>query len=129
MNATDASVATDPDVVVYRITGAFFFGAASTVGATLDRIADQRKAFVIDFSAVPLTDSTAANTIEAIAHKATRRGIKVYVTGASKNNRAVLMKQGVRPPLVRYKDTIEHAVESARRAVHAPDEPDTSPGE
>jgi SulP family sulfate permease len=109
----DSSVATDPDVVVYRITGAFFFGAASTVGATLDRIADQRKAFVIDFSAVPMLDSTAANTIEAVARKADRRGIKVYITGASKMNRAILMKQGVRPPLVRYKDTIEHAIESA----------------
>ena len=28
----DAGLAADPDVLVYRITGAFFFGAASTVG-------------------------------------------------------------------------------------------------
>ena len=34
----DVGLATDPDVVVYRITGAFFFGAASTVGAVLDQI-------------------------------------------------------------------------------------------
>ncbi|RVA22184.1 SulP family inorganic anion transporter, partial [Mesorhizobium sp. M7A.F.Ca.CA.004.11.2.1] len=31
-NAYDASEATDADTVVYRISGAFFFGAASTVG-------------------------------------------------------------------------------------------------
>ena len=36
----DSSLAADPDVLVYRITGAFFFGAASAVGAVLDSIAD-----------------------------------------------------------------------------------------
>ena len=52
----DAGLASDPEVVVYRITGAFFFGAASTVGAVLERIADQHKGFVLDFSAVPFLD-------------------------------------------------------------------------
>src|SRR5712671_6144501 len=40
----DAGLATDPDVVVYRISGAFLF-AASTVGSVLDSIADSHKAF------------------------------------------------------------------------------------
>ena len=56
----DSGLAADPDVLVYRITGAFFFGAASTVGTVLDSIADTRKAFVVDFAAVPFLDSTAA---------------------------------------------------------------------
>ena len=34
----DVSLATDPDVLVYRISGAFFFGAAASVAAALDRI-------------------------------------------------------------------------------------------
>src|SRR6266850_2252387 len=63
----DAGLATDPDVVVYRITGAFFFGAASTVGTVLDSIADSRKAFVVDFAAVPFLDSTAANAMSRVA--------------------------------------------------------------
>jgi SulP family sulfate permease len=29
----DASLTTDPDVLVYRISGAFFFGAAASVAA------------------------------------------------------------------------------------------------
>jgi SulP family sulfate permease len=114
----DASVATDPEVVVYRISGAFFFGAASTVGAALDRIADQRKAFVIDFSAVPMLDSTAANTIAGVARKAGRNGVNVYVTGTSRGNREILLRHGVRPPLVRFKRTIALAVESVHRAGH-----------
>ena len=52
----DASLATDPDVMVYRITGAFFFGAAAAIGTALDSISDRHKAFVIDFAAVPLLD-------------------------------------------------------------------------
>jgi SulP family sulfate permease len=54
----DPALATDRDVVVYRISGAFFFGAAATVAAGLDRLAEHPKAYVLDFSAVPLIDST-----------------------------------------------------------------------
>ncbi|TIS93178.1 MAG: sodium-independent anion transporter, partial [Mesorhizobium sp.] len=32
----DSSQAADADTVIYRISGAFFFGAALTVGAVLD---------------------------------------------------------------------------------------------
>jgi SulP family sulfate permease len=35
----DVGMVTDPDVVVYRISGAFFFGAAAAVAAGLDRLA------------------------------------------------------------------------------------------
>ena len=79
----DPSLAADPDVLVYRITGAFFFGAASTVGTVLDSIADRRKAFVVDFAAVPFLDSTAANAMSRVAARAKRQGIRLYITGAS----------------------------------------------
>ena len=46
----------DPDLLVYRLNGAFFFGSASAIGAVLDRIADQRKTLVLDISAVPFLD-------------------------------------------------------------------------
>jgi SulP family sulfate permease len=36
--------ATDPDVVAYRISGAFFFGSAASVAAALDRIGEHPKA-------------------------------------------------------------------------------------
>jgi len=101
--AYDAATATDPEIVVYRISGAFFFGAASTVGAVLDRIADRHRAFVLDCSGVPFLDSTAANVIEGAAKKARRAGIRFFVAGASRQVRRMLMTHGVRPPLARYK--------------------------
>jgi SulP family sulfate permease len=106
----DPGIAADPDVVVYRITGAFFFGAASTIGSVLDSIADRHKAFVIDFAAVPFLDSTAANAICQIAGKAKRRGVHVVLTGTSQTVRRSLLTHGARPPLVKYRSDIAAAV-------------------
>jgi SulP family sulfate permease len=106
----DPGLAADPDVLVYRITGAFFFGAASTVGAVLDSIADTRKAFVVDFAAVPFLDSTAANAMSRVAAKAKRQGIRLFITGASPTVRRALLTHGVSPPRARYRETIARAV-------------------
>jgi SulP family sulfate permease len=106
----DARLAADPDVLVYRITGAFFFGAASTVGTVLDGIADTRRAFVVDFAAVPFLDSTAANAMSRVAAKAKRQGIQLFITGASPTVRRALLTHGVRPPRAKYRETIARAV-------------------
>jgi SulP family sulfate permease len=121
----DSGLAADPDVLVYRITGAFFFGAASTVGAVLDSIADTRKAFVVDFAAVPFLDSTAANAMSRVATKAKRQGIRLFITGASPTVRRALLTHGVRPPRARYRETIARAVadikQDRQKASAAPD--------
>ncbi|ARP62669.1 sodium-independent anion transporter [Mesorhizobium sp. WSM1497] len=108
-NAYDASEATDADTVVYRISGAFFFGAASTVGTVLDRIADQRRNFILDCSAVPFFDSTAANVIEGAAHKAKRAGVRFIISGAAPQIRRMLITHGVKRPLVTYAASIKDA--------------------
>lgn len=111
----DPHEAGDEETVVYRISGAFFFGAAATVGTVLDNIADQRRNFVLDFSNTPVIDSTAANVIEGAAHKAKRANVRFFITGASSSVRQMLMANGVRPPLVRYKTTISSALEQLRK--------------
>ena len=110
----------DPDTVVYRIRGAFFFGAASAVGTVLDRIGDQRRNFILDCTAVPFLDSTAANVIEIAAHKARRAGVRMFITGASPQVRRMLMTHGVRPPLVSYKATIANAQQQIAAEAAAP---------
>jgi SulP family sulfate permease len=121
----DSHLAVDPDVLVYRITGAFFFGAASTVGTVLDSIADTRKAFVVDFAAVPFLDSTAANAMSRVAAKATRQGIRLFITGASPTVRRVLLTHGVSPPRAKYRETIARAVADIKGARATPsDEPE-----
>jgi SulP family sulfate permease len=113
----DASVAADPDIAVYRISGAFFFGAAATVGSVLDRIADQHKALAIDFSAVPYIDSTAANATDAVVRKAMRSGVRVLISGASASIQSMLSTHGVRSPDVVYARTLDEAVAAARAAI------------
>jgi SulP family sulfate permease len=119
----DSTLATDPNVVVYRISGAFFFGAAASVAAALERIGEHPKAYVIDFSGVSVFDSTAAATIEGFARKVARRGGALYISGATASIRHVLLAQGVRPPEVRYKPKLEDALASAHKALEKPAPP------
>ncbi|MBW8729330.1 MAG: SulP family inorganic anion transporter [Inquilinus limosus] len=112
----DPALATDRDVVTYRISGAFFFGAAAGVAAALDRIGEHPKAYVVDFSAVPVIDSTAAATIEGFARKARRQGAVIYIAGARRPILRALLAHGVRPPLVRFKADPADALAAARRA-------------
>ncbi|MCC6917790.1 MAG: STAS domain-containing protein [Alphaproteobacteria bacterium] len=118
-DAYDTALAADRDIVVYRIAGAFFFGAAAGVAAALDRIGVQPKAYVIDFSAVPVVDSSAAATIAGFATRARRRGAAVFVAGARPAVRRALLHHKVKPPLAAFRATLDDAVAAAREAVAA----------
>jgi SulP family sulfate permease len=110
----DEALAANPEVVVYRITGAFFFGAAASIASVLDRIQDTHKALIVDFSAVPFLDSTGANVMEGLAHKAARRGVALYVAGANPDIRRALLTHGVRPPAVLFATSAEDALDQYR---------------
>jgi SulP family sulfate permease len=112
----DSTLAVDRDVLVYRITGAFFFGAASVIGGVLDGVDDERKALVVDFAAVPFLDSTAANVLGRVAAKAERQGIRLFITGASPAVRRALLTHGVGPRRARYRQTIERAIADIKAA-------------
>ena len=101
--------AVNGDVVVYRISGALFFAAASAVGGVLDRIGEHPKAFILDFSDVPLVDTTAARVIEGFVHKLRHSGTCVYFTGASDNVLQTLRSAGLEKPLVTYVPDISRA--------------------
>ena len=80
------------------------------MGTVLDSIADTRKAFVVDFAAVPFLDSTAANAMSRVATKAKRQGIRLFITGASPTVRRVLLTHGLTPPRAKYRETIARAI-------------------
>jgi SulP family sulfate permease len=102
------------DVAVYRISGAFFFGATAAVSSVLDRIGAHPKTFILDFADVPLVDSTGAKALESFVHKLRHAGTEVYFTSARKNVRRTLLSAGLRKPLVRYASSIEDAVALSR---------------
>lgn len=103
------------DVVVYRISGALFFGATASIGSVLDNIHDGARMLVVDFGAVPFLDSTGANMIEGLAHKAHRRGVELWLTGASRDIRRMLLTHGLRRPLAHYAATVEDALHHAAK--------------
>lgn len=113
--AYDEEAAADPDIVVYRITGALFFGATASIGSVLDRIQDSHKALIVDFSSVPFLDSTGANMIEGLAHKAYKSGVALWLTGASRDIRRVFLTHGLQKPLVHYASSVEDAILALHR--------------
>lgn len=116
----DDAAAKDRDVVVFRISGAFFFGAVGSIGPVLDRVHDSHRVLIIDFAGVPFVDSSAAHMIEGLVRKALKRGVDVRLSGASRTVRHDLMLHGLRPPSVHFESSIEEARAHAarRQATH-----------
>jgi SulP family sulfate permease len=112
----DAALAAGDDIVVFRITGAFFFGAVGEVAATLDRIGEHPKAYILDLSGVPVLDSTAAAMIAGFARDARRHQAMVHVAGARPAVRRLLLIHGARPPEVRFRTSLARAIAAARQA-------------
>ena len=104
------------DVIVYRMRGAYFFGAAALLGSVLNRIADNPKAFVLDFSEVPLIDSSGARSVALLGRKLARNGGHLYLTGTSSAVRRVLLSQEVHEPDVSYLPDVAEALAVVRQA-------------
>ncbi len=99
----------DDEIAVYRISGPFFFGAASQVALVLEQIGAAPKAYILDLSAVPLADETAAQTIMVFAKKAKRNGARVMIAGARRDVIRTLIKAGLDRSEVDYATNIEAA--------------------
>ncbi|MBP7241596.1 SulP family inorganic anion transporter [Amaricoccus sp.] len=106
----DETAAANPEIVVFHITGAFFFGAAASIGSVLDSIQDTNRALVLDFAAVPFLDSTGANVVEGLARKSRRRGVRLYIAAANPEIRRALLTHGIRPPEARYTSSVASAL-------------------
>jgi SulP family sulfate permease len=107
----DAQASSDADFMVYKISGAFFFGATATVSMALDRIGQYPRMFVFDFSEVPLIDSTAAKALEAFVHKLRKAQTQVCIAGARPGVRRILLSAGLHEPEVLYTTTVANARE------------------
>ncbi len=98
----DSADASNPDVMIYRISGAFFFGAVARVSTILERLGAIPKVFVLDFGDVPLIDSTAARSLVTFTDTLLRSGTAVYFAAARPGVREVLIHAGLREPKVRH---------------------------
>jgi len=109
--APDAANGGDSDFMVYKISGAFFFGATATVSAALERIGRYPRVFALDLSSVPIIDRTAARALGVFARKLRRGHTLVVIAGARPEVRRALLLAGLRRPEVIYAATLADARE------------------
>lgn len=102
------------DMLVYRIRGAFFFGASASIGAVLDQIGAHPRAIILDLSGVPLADATAAQTLASFVAKSARRGAPVILAGATPRVRRVLEAHGLEKGPASFAANVEEARETAQ---------------
>jgi sulfate permease, SulP family len=117
--AYGSDAAPNADFMVYKISGAFFFGATAAVSAALDRIGRYPRVFVFDFADVPLIDTTAAKALQGFVRKLQRAGARVSIAQARPGVRRALLAAGLREPDVAYVGTIAEARERAQAAPDA----------
>ncbi len=114
----DAGQVSNRDFMVYRISGAFFFGATARVLTVLERVGTPPRLLVLDFRDVPLIDSTAARSLVAFVHKLKRSGTEVNFAAARPNVRRTLSHAGLKPPLVHYSANSTEAAKAGYKAGH-----------
>lgn len=102
------------DVMVYRISGAFFFGATARVNLILDRVVKPPRVFVLDFADVPFIDITAAAALERFVHRLQKAGTKVYFAGVRPHVRRSFKLPGLRGRAVHYVASVERALKAAQ---------------
>ena len=71
------------DVVIFRIHGPFFFGAASELSKVTSRIGSAPRVLILDFQDVPLLDSTGAASLKGLIRKAINTTTKVILHGGA----------------------------------------------
>ncbi len=113
-------------IVVYRIDGALFFGAAQRFLTELTAVADVR-VVILRLSQVQVLDATCANALSEIVRELEGRGITVLLKGVRPHHRRVLDAVGTLRALAherhvfdRLEDAIGHAHQHVARMPHAP---------
>ncbi len=119
----DARAAAKSGFMVYKISGALFFGATAAAGAAFDGVGANPRVFVFDLSEVPLIDATAARALKVFVRKLGRTGTKVFVAGARRNVRRTLLVSGLHKPDVLYVRAVADALEKS-----GPPSPGSNPG-
>jgi SulP family sulfate permease len=99
------------DVMVYRISGAFFFGATARVNVILDRVVNPPRAFVLDFSDVPFVDISAAAALERFVHRLHKANTEVYFAGVRPHLRESFRLPALSESSVRYVSTVDQALQ------------------
>lgn len=108
----------DEHIVLLRLDGAMFFGAAERISAEiLDAPHTEARVVIIRLSQLGMLDATGAHTLAGIAQELESRGITVIIKGVQPEHRSLLANVGIIESLRHENhliDTLEEAVRHAR---------------
>lgn len=109
----------DEHIVLLRLDGAMFFGAAERISAEiLDASHPEARVVIIRLSQLGMLDATGAHTLARIAEELESRGITVIIKGVRAEHRDLLANIGIIESLRHENhlvETLEEAVAHARR--------------
>ena len=91
----DPQIALPPSVLVYRIDGPFFFGAAEKLESTLERVPLGIRTIVLRLGRVPFMDATGMQTLIEVIQRFRRHGVRVMLCGIHPALREPLRQSGV----------------------------------
>jgi sulfate permease, SulP family len=94
-------------IVVYRIDGAFFFGAAQRFLTELTAVSDVR-VMILRLSQVQSLDATGAQALGEIVEELESRGVTVLLKGVRPNHRRILQAVGTLDRLAHQRHLFDH---------------------
>ncbi len=83
------------DVLVYRIDGPFFFGAAEKLGSTLERVPMGIRTVVLRLGRVPFMDATGLQTLLEVVERFRKHHVRVMLCGVHAQLRPELEQVGL----------------------------------
>jgi SulP family sulfate permease len=96
---SDEDIKLPKSVLVYRVEGPFFFGAAEKLESTLERVQLDVETVVIRLGRVPFMDATGIHTLTEIIQRYRHRRVRVILCGIHDELRGTLDAAGI-PALV-----------------------------
>ena len=82
-------------VVVFRIDGPLFFGAANRAVEALHEISDRAKVVILRLDGVPAIDATGMVALESALERLRRTGVLTILSGVLQQPKSVLERSGV----------------------------------
>ncbi|MBW8781626.1 MAG: STAS domain-containing protein [Verrucomicrobia bacterium] len=113
-------------VLVYRIFGPFFFGAAEKMEDAILRIERLPRVLILRMQLVPAMDATALNALESVVERIQKAGGHVVISGLHHQPLDMMRKAGFVEQLGR-KNIRAHFDKALERAVEIMREEDTPP--
>lgn len=109
------------DVLVVRITGAMFFGAAQKLKSILLYLKHEPKVLILKMAHVISLDATAILALEEIIQKCQRKGIEIIFVGLENQPRASLMRAGLleNVPKENILDDLEKGLDRAEEIINS----------